>query len=349
MSADVLTIDNAADSAGKPLPVGLDSAGFSDLAAPAARGSSGSMAPQPATRVSDSAAVASSGRVWSDLIQLTKPRIVTMILVTTVTTALIGSGGFVPFSSLLLLLVATGAVAASAGAANQIWERAIDRRMTRTANRPLAAGRLGVIPAIGFTALLGVTGTWILANQFGWVPALSGVATWVLYVVAYTPMKTRSAWNTTIGAVAGALPMLIGYTATGGSLSHLTAWLLVGVLMAWQYPHFMAIAWIYRKQYGEAGFQMTTTVEPTGRSAGLQSVVGSITLLGCAIGLCWIQPGVFAASLATIGVVASAMPMLRASIGFLRNPADVPARRLLRSSLLVLPSVLLIVTLRVFW
>lgn len=287
--------------------------------------------------------------VLSDYLQLAKPRIAVMILVTTTATAIIGGGGMIPAAELFWLLLGTGAVAASAGAANQVWERSIDRRMTRTSTRPLPAGRVGTGPAVIYTALLGVVGTVLLHVMFGPIPALAGAGTWLIYVLIYTPMKTRSAWNTTVGAVAGALPVLIGYTATGGSLSDGTGWLLVGVLVAWQYPHFMAIAWMYRRQYAEAGFCMTTTVEPTGRSAGLQATFGSIALVGCGFALCWIPGGWVAAVLASVAVFLSTLPMLMASLRFTARPDDGQARKLLRSSLLVLPAVLTVVTLRVFW
>jgi protoheme IX farnesyltransferase len=286
---------------------------------------------------------------WSDYVQLTKPRIVVMILITTIMTAMIAAGGFVPVGQLVWLLVGTGMVAASAGAANQVWERIIDRNMSRTAHRPLPAGRLGAWTASTFTAVLGIAGTCLLHGMFGMAPALAGVATWSLYVLVYTPMKTRTAWNTTVGAIAGALPVLIGYTALGGTLADATGWLLVGVLAAWQYPHFMSIAWLYRRQYHEAGFRMTTTVEPSGRSAGWQSIVGSLALIACGVTLC-LLPGLSVLSvIASALVVASAYPMLKASLRFAAAPGDVLARKLLRSSLLVLPAVLAIVTLRVFW
>lgn len=301
------------------------------------------------TSVSDSTADHSFSAAVADYVQLTKPRIVVMILVTTVATAMIASGGSVAIGEMFLLLLGTAAVAASAGASNQIWERTIDQRMARTATRPLPDGRRGVLPAMIFAATLVIGGTWLLAARFGAVPAWAGLATWLLYVLVYTPMKTRTAWNTTVGAIAGALPMLIGYTAVGGSLYDGTAWLLVGVLVAWQYPHFMAIAWMYRRQYGEAGFHMSTTVDPSGRSAAIQSVVGSVALIVCGVWLCFIPDGLLAAFVASTLVVAATLPMLKASIRFATDPNDQLARKLLRSSLLVLPAVLLVVTLRVFW
>lgn len=286
--------------------------------------------------------------VARDYVQLTKPRIVVMILVTTVMTAVIGAGGLIGATSMFLLLFGTAFVAASAGAANQIWERLIDQHMPRTANRPLPSGRVNTIPAALYTAALGFTGVAILAFGFGSEPAIAAAATWLMYVLIYTPMKTRTQWNTTVGAVAGALPVLIGYTATGGTFADWTGWLLVGVLVAWQYPHFMSIAWMYRKQYDEAGFKMTTTVEPTGHHAGLQSISGSIVLIASGIALAWIPGGLISPILASVGVFAATYPMLKASIRFKASPNDQSARKLLRSSLLVLPAVLLIITIRVF-
>ena len=291
--------------------------------------------------------------VWSvqlgDVVELTKPRIVVMILVTTLATAMIGAGGWVSVVDLFWLLLATAAVAGSAGAANQVWERVIDQRMTRTANRPLPAGRLSTGLAATVAGSLGLLGTALLFQLFGFVPAAVGLATWVLYVLVYTPMKTRTAWNTTVGAVAGALPVMIGYTATGGGVGDFAGWLLVGVLVAWQYPHFMAIAWMYRRQYAEAGFRMTTTVEPTGRSAGWQSIVGSLALIFCGVAHCLLSGSLAASLLASLGVILSTWPMLKASVRFAKLPDDGRARRLLRSSLLVLPAVLAIATLQLFW
>ncbi len=283
-----------------------------------------------------------------DLIELTKPRIVVMILVTTVATALVGAGESIALVQLFWLLLGTGSVAASAGAANQIWERRIDRKMTRTASRPISAGRFSWKLGWIYAGLLGALGVGLLNEMFSLVPAAIGAATWFVYVLVYTPMKTRTAWNTTVGAVAGALPMLIGYTASGGSLTDTTGWLLVGILVAWQYPHFMAIAWMYRGQYSEAGFQMATTVDPTGKNAGVQSIAGSIVLILCAIGLCCMKTTVLGGILAVASVIVS-WPMLKASMIFAKQPNDEIARSLLRRSLLVLPLVLGIVTVALVW
>lgn len=284
--------------------------------------------------------------VLSDLLQLTKPRIVMMILITTVIAAVIAAGPAVSPLLLLQLMLGVALVAGSAGAMNQVWEHHVDAQMQRTCRRPIPAGRLGLPLATVFSLVIGVLGSGYLAVVCGVIPALVAIATWVLYVPIYTPLKVRSEWNTTVGAVSGALPVLIGYTAAGGGLGDAHGWLLVGVLVAWQYPHFMAIAWLFRHQYAAAGFQMTTTIEPTGRRAGWQSVVGMLALMGCLLVLAvQLAPG----SPLGMVVLASAVllatyPMTAAAFRFARQRDDLNARRLLRASVLQLPASLALLT-----
>ena len=291
---------------------------------------------------------------WRDALALSKPRIVTMILVTTVCTGIIGAGGGVSWVSMAWLLVGTGLVAAAAGAANQIWERRIDQHMGRTASRPLPSGRMRAAEAMVWMAAALAIGTGVLAWRFGVVPAAVGVATWALYLFVYTPMKTRTTINTAVGAVAGALPVLIGYTATGGGFGDWAGWLLLAVLAAWQFPHFMAIAWMYRDQYAEAGFRMTPSVHRDGWSAAVQAIVGAAALMAASVGLVAMVTGwgdVWSIGYLVLGsilVVAASWPMLAASIRFYRDRNDATARRLLRSSLWVLPAVLAVATAGVF-
>ncbi len=289
-----------------------------------------------------------------DFVELTKPRIVSMILVTTVASAWIGMaaplGVTLSLGAWLVLLLGTGLVAGSAGAANQVWERSIDPLMPRTASRPLASRRMSTITGIAFTATIGLLGSALLAWQFGRVPALVGVATWFVYVLVYTPMKTRTAWNTTVGAIAGAMPVFMGYTAAGGQMTDLAGWMLFGVLACWQYPHFMAIAWLCRQQYAEAGFQMTTTVDPSGRSAAWQSIVGAITLAACGVTMCLAPAGEWIISTASVVtsllVIGATWPLFMAAVRFSGQPDDLHARKMMRWSLVVLPAVLFVMTLR---
>ncbi|MEM6690026.1 MAG: protoheme IX farnesyltransferase [Planctomycetota bacterium] len=312
-----------------------------------------SVAINPSSVSEDDVAVRAASNAFADLVTLTKPRIVTMILVTTIATGLIGGAvSGLPLSGLqwFALLVGTAGVAASAGAANQVWERRRDSAMERTAKRPLPSQRLGLSAAIAMTAATGLLGTLILLGCFGLSPAAWAVGTWVLYVLVYTPMKVRTSWNTTVGAVAGAMPVMIGFTAAGAGDLHPVGWLLFAILAAWQYPHFMAIAWLYRHQYAGAGFVMTTTTEPTGRHAAIQSIVGSLVLMGVAVTACCVTGASIATlSISIVSVLAASWPMLKASIGFARVADDVTARKLLRSSLLVLPITLAVLTTCVLW
>lgn len=282
----------------------------------------------------------------ADLCELTKPRIVSMVLVTTLIAALIAGGGLVPPLLLLHLIVGVGLVAGSAGAMNQVWERRRDGLMERTCQRPLAAGRLTAVVGAGMAVTLGLLGTIYLWIMIGAVASLLALATWLLYVPIYTPLKVVSSWNTTVGAISGALPMMIGYTAGGGRLGDGTGWLLVGVLVAWQYPHFMAIAWLVRHQYARAGFRMATTEDPSGCRAGRQSVFGMLALVGCLIALAVIvTSSIVSAGLVVMLALAVTWPMLTAAWRFAAWPDETTARRLLRASLLQLPASLTLVTL----
>lgn len=320
------------------------------------RAGQGRTASRPPPPAEESVATATDrsglGGLLRDLVELTKPRIVTMILITTVIAAVIAAGGWISVALLLHLAIGVGLVAGSAGAMNQAWERRLDSRMERTRRRPLAAERLRLRAGIAYSAALGILGTAYLAWSIGAIPAALAVATWVLYVPCYTPLKTRSQWNTAVGAISGALPMMIGYTAGGGSLTDPRGWLLVGILVAWQYPHFMAIAWLVRKQYAAAGIRMTTTVDRTGRRAGRQSVIGMFALAACLAALTiLLSPGwSLATGLLVAVVLASTIPMMTAAFRFARSRDDLTARKLLRASLLQLPASLMLMTLAaLYW
>ena len=275
---------------------------------------------------------------WADYWELTKPRIVMMILIVTGLAAIVAAGRDLQWLVLLHLMLGTCLVAGSAGTLNQVIEKEVDGRMRRTRNRPVPTNRVPRGLATGFGFALITIGTAYLFAFVGVAPAWVGLVTWFLYVAIYTPMKLRSSWNTTVGAIAGALPMQMGYTAAGGSIADYEGWLLFGVLFLWQYPHFMAIAWMYRHDYGAAGLQMTTVVEPSGRSAGLQAVLGTFALGLVSFLLCLLLiPGWLGGVLGAIAVGVT-FPFIAASLRFARQPDDQTARRLLRASLLQLPA-----------
>jgi protoheme IX farnesyltransferase len=226
-------------------------------------------------------------------------------------------------------------VAASAGAFNQWWERAADARMKRTATRPLPAGRLNVRQVIVFGVITLLVGFFQLLFAVGSVTAGVAMATWLVYVLGYTPLKAHSPLNTAVGAVSGALPILIGWTATGTPVD-MRALSLVAVMFLWQFPHFMAIAWLHRADYARAGHRMLTVVDPSGLRAGAQALVGALVLVPVSLvpamsphaGSPLIYSG-WAVLLGVFQIAAAAMFLFR------RN--DRSARRLLRASLIYLP------------
>jgi protoheme IX farnesyltransferase len=277
------------------------------------------------------------GSVLADISRLVRPRIAIMVLATVAASAWLTVGRPDDVSSLLAVLFGTSLVAASSSIANQILERHADRLMRRTASRPLASGRLSV--GWGWIlawSLLGL-GTVICWQASGWTPAAAAVATWLLYVLLYTPLKQISPLNTAVGAIAGALPVAIGWfavdgparLAAGDARGALAVAALATVLYLWQFPHFMAIAWLYRAQYAAAGMRMLTVVDPSGLRAAGQALAAAILLLPAALVLAVpsgsIQMFLSAAVAGTVYLVAT--------VQFAVRRDDVSARFLLLASL----------------
>jgi protoheme IX farnesyltransferase len=272
----------------------------------------------------------------ADYLELTKPRIVLLELVTVVVAAHLASPAGI--SSFVLFHTVAGAalVAASAGALNQWWERQADSRMSRTADRPLPAGRLAPGQVVVFGMVTMVAGLADLAQFVNWRTAAVALAIWSIYVLAYTPLKTRSPLNTAVGAVSGALPILLGWTAAGAAIDML-AMALMAVMFLWQFPHFMAIAWLYREDYDRAGQRMLTVVDPTGVRAGAQAVVAALVLIPVSLVPALSpqagSPAVYCGWAMLLGV-----GQLAAAVAFLFGRNDFSARRLLRASLVYMVS-----------
>ncbi|MBI4354700.1 MAG: protoheme IX farnesyltransferase [Candidatus Omnitrophica bacterium] len=209
---------------------------------------------------------------------LTKPRVTMMGLLTTAVGFLMGSTIFTDAWRLLPTLLGAWWVGSGANALNQWYEREADALMERTKGRPLPSGRLRPWQALVFgvaTAAMGLGCLWLFVNTLStWCAA----ATLVIYLNVYTPMKRRSSLCTLVGAIPGALPPLIGWTAASGSLS-LEAWVLCAMLFLWQLPHFLAIAWVHRDDYRRAGFRMLSVVDPSGQSTSRQMMLSGFALL----------------------------------------------------------------------
>jgi protoheme IX farnesyltransferase len=220
---------------------------------------------------------AAAGR-WSIYAELTKARLSALVLIT----ALVGYvmapwGAFRPWT-LLATMLGTAACALGANALNQVIERQKDAVMPRTKDRPLPAGQLSTQHATLVAAVLLAVGPLLLLIAVNLLTAALGVLAAAIYVLIYTPMKTRSTANTLVGAICGALPPMMGYAAAVGRLDA-GAWVLGAILFIWQVPHFMALAWLYRTDYELGGFRMLPVVEPTGRATFALALLYTLALL----------------------------------------------------------------------
>jgi protoheme IX farnesyltransferase len=272
----------------------------------------------------------------SDYLELTKPRIVVLELIVAGAAACLATRQTLDVAAVFHALAATALVAGSASIANQWLERRIDARMRRTANRPLPAGRVTSAEAIVLSGLALAVGAAWLVTKVNLLTAALGVASWVIYVAIYTPLKTRSPANTAVGAIAGAIPILMGWTATGAPLN-LTAMSLAGVLFLWQFPHFMAIAWLYRHDYAAAGHRMLTVVDPSGIRAGVQAITGAALLIPISL-IPAIQPISGSPMVYALWATALGAVQLALAIRFALERDERSARLLLRSTLIYLPA-----------
>ncbi|HKQ86849.1 MAG TPA: heme o synthase [Candidatus Acidoferrales bacterium] len=230
-----------------------------------------------AGRVRAAVVSSSSAKLWSYVV-LTKPDVTFLVVITTVAGFYLGSTGAINWSLMLNTLLATMLVAGGTAALNQYVEREMDAVMRRTASRPLPAGTLQPRDVIIFGVSTVIAGGLWLALAVNGISALVALATTLLYLGAYTPLKTRTPLATAVGAIPGALPPLIGWAAARGSLS-LGGWVLFAILFFWQFPHFMAIAWMYREDYARAGIKMLPVVDPKGNSTFRQIVTTSTILV----------------------------------------------------------------------
>ncbi len=213
-----------------------------------------------------------------DYIQLTKPRITWLILMSTGVGYFFGAMDGWTWSVLLHTLLGTAFIASGTAALNQWWEREADKKMVRTQNRPLPAERLKPKRALLFAIVLSAIGFAELSLGANLLTGLLGLFTLASYLFVYTPLKQRTPHATTIGAIPGAMPPLIGYAAAHGTLTA-QGWALFAILFLWQFPHFYAIAWMYKDDYSKAGIKMLPVVDPSGDSTVRQILFYSLALI----------------------------------------------------------------------
>jgi protoheme IX farnesyltransferase len=270
----------------------------------------------------------------ADFVELTKPRITFLVLVTTLVGFYMGSQDGVNLTLLLQTIVGTGLVAAGASALNQYFERDLDARMMRTKTRPLPDGRLLPNEALGFAAAISLIGIASLAVFVNLLTAFLGVLTLTAYIFVYTPLKTRTAFCTLIGAVPGAMPPMMGWTAARGEIDSV-ALAIFAILFLWQMPHFFAIAWIFTEDYARGGFVVHTSGVRTGRQ---------IIAYCCALIPVSLLPTLYGATGATYFVGAMLLGFVYLGYGFAVAlfRSNTHAQRLLRVSVLYLPALLVL-------
>jgi protoheme IX farnesyltransferase len=291
--------------------------------------------PSGSATVAEPAEEAAPSRL-ADYLELTKPRIAVMALFTVAGGYLLGAGAEAVPGILFNVLLGAGLVAAGGSALNQLFERRIDARMRRTANRPLPAGRLSPEQAAIFGAVLSGVGLAYLTATVHPAATTAAALTLILYVLVYTPLKAVTAWNTVVGAVPGALPPVIGWCAARGWDHPGGALALFLVLFVWQLPHFFAIAWMYRADYAQGGLRMLPGVDPSGRLTARAMVATAALLIP--IGFLAVAVGVAGWVYAAGATLLGAM-FVREALVFSRERTDSNARGVLKASLLYLPGV----------
>jgi protoheme IX farnesyltransferase len=254
----------------------------------------------------DSSVAAATDRRLADFVMLTKPRLNLLVLITTLAGLYLASPAGVEPALLLNTLIGTALVAGGAAALNQVWERRTDALMRRTNMRPLPGGRLGVADGTWFGVLLSVVGLSQLALGVNATAATVAAATLISYVLVYTPLKARTSLATLVGAIPGALPPVIGWTAATGRIS-LPALVLFGIVFFWQMPHFLAIAWLFREDYAAAGIPLLPVLEPDGRRTGQQALMYTaalwpVSLLPAVVGLAGVPYAIVATVLGVLFV-----------------------------------------------
>jgi protoheme IX farnesyltransferase len=271
-----------------------------------------------------------------DFYELTKPRLNFLVLTTTVVGFYMAATPGMNWLPILHLILGTAMTAAASAVLNQCFEREYDALMPRTRNRPLPAGRLSLSEGVAFGVLLGAGGIAYLALMVNHLTALVGAMTLFSYLFIYTPMKRRSSLNTIIGAIPGALPPVMGFTAATNTITP-EALALFGILFFWQMPHFLAIAILYRNDYALGGYKMLPVIDPELHLTGKQIVIYGmalvpVSLLPGVLGLCG---AVYVAAALLLG-----LGFLSYGVSCATSRSRLDARKLFFASIIYLPLLL---------
>ncbi|HVO59051.1 MAG TPA: heme o synthase [Dongiaceae bacterium] len=274
-------------------------------------------------------------------VALTKPDVSLLVLMTTAAGYYMGSSAPVDWLKLVHTVFGTLLIASGTAALNHYIERESDRHMRRTASRPLPSGLLQPGEAKWFGIALCVAGALDLWLAGGWLAALLGFAACSSYLLAYTPLKKRTVWATFVGAFPGAVPPMIGWAAATGGLGK-GAWLLFLILFVWQFPHFHAIAWMYREDYARAGIQMLPVVDPQGKRTFRQIVGMAALLVGVSVlpALLGLTGGLY-----FFGALVISTALVQVSLWAASNKTNLRAKWLMHATVLHMPVLLLLMAL----
>ena len=275
----------------------------------------------------------SIGEKLAAYFELTKPRIAFMLVLTSAAGFYLGAAQGFDIWLFLNSMAAITLLAFGVATLNQYIERDIDTKMERTAKRPLPTGKVTPIEALIFGILLCVIAESYLYFAVNGLTAVLGLTVIIGYVLLYTPLKTRTTLSTAIGAIPGAMPPLMGWTASANEIT-LGAWFLFALLFLWQFPHFLAIAWMYKEQYGKAGIKMLPVVEKDGKITAQQIVIFTILLLPISLAPFFLG---ISGVIYLIGASILGIWFLYASINTARAKSIEKARKLLLVSVLYLP------------
>ncbi|HEX4567892.1 MAG TPA: heme o synthase [Vicinamibacterales bacterium] len=278
-------------------------------------------------------AIPAAGTRVRDFVALAKPRLNLLVVASTLAGYAMADGEPLGLLRICGLALGTGLVAGGASAFNQVYERDIDALMQRTRLRPMPDQRLQPLEAVMFGAAITIIGALMVAAASNVLAAAVALTTVVVYVAIYTPLKRRTPFNTVIGAIPGALPAIVGWAAASGEITA-KAWVLFGIMFLWQMPHFLAIAWLCREDYGRAGLQMLPVLEPDGRSTGRQAVIYGAALIPVSLAP---APLHMAGQVYFLGALLLGLAFLWVTFRFARTRSTRDARRAFFGSLAYLP------------
>ncbi len=277
-----------------------------------------------------------------DYLALTKPRVTWLIVMSAAVGYYFGHSGPWSVWAALHTLIGTALIASGTAALNQWYEREADRHMRRTQMRPLPAGRLKPDQALRFGIVLSLAGGLELGLGVNWLASALGIATPLMYLFLYTPLKQKTWWSTTVGAFPGAMPPLIGYAAAATSINRRKPGSLAAILFLWQFPHFYAIAWMYREDYSRAGIRMLPVVEPDGESTARQILLYSILLIPISLLPKWMG---MTGTIYMVGAIALGLLFLYSGIRVSLDRTKLRARKVLLASVIYLPALYVLMVL----